>query len=940
MIGLAAERKRNNVLVVVSPNDGFEFDINEDLLNVNMINLGDFCEIKVNNNTPESFVRKTPAEFSDLNVESDEKEGTVKVFGVVGVLTSKLALFYQTKEFGDVPCKDENPGEVGTKHSLVISRLPENQRTGMYSKYVWQGFSDRKYSEPGTEDGDSQEVTYTDNDEKEDEEPKVSDDEEAERDTVAVASNEVLPKLITGFITGTNPKFDTSYVSCNLTYPGVDGIVYCSKNRRLKVGDWVEVRFTEADFAKFFPSKPTSETPRFTFTHFKKIKRPSNYTVRMTDKGPEVEIKNYELPPGHKTGNDIEDRFLGTISDGQSSISNRHEVVDLIIRRRKPFKTKNKNYTTWFVKSSKKAVVRSDSTDSERSSSSESRQPTQKAPVKKSKAKHERLQTKNNGGGSVVTQHSELPSMGVTGAPPATWNMIPSYNAAIRQIPLNLLPSFSFTTCSPQMPPVFEAKVAADHKSVKKGFDKSTEDKEEFVHKRAVITSVKPSITSKHGKDSSAFLWLLDDHVSSVYYFSSREDTISVGHFFEGVFMHTGKGWECKRYVKSLGKLMDGVAYNDSIELRITVYAYLPASPGRKNAETYHNFIGKIIDKHNQLPGDCSSGVKIRIRLYKDRTTDGTNYCWIVAKKNQSKHIQLITEFYDAWHRDGVRNAVRLRCPRQFGELRGLLDTASAGQISHAYKQKQKLDKDNGVENQKETDIFAWVTAQNGDSFRMVVFPRVEGQKMSDMKKNVTDRNVYEKVEQMEVQRLYIVKLNENGDVIKMYDCPQYFSARSNGEIEFKVVSSDKTLLARNLGIVDPIGMPKWVGKLMFCSDQPISKERVLMKSGFRLLDDKDLFVDDELVSNQGVCFISVGSAEKLPNQNLDEAEKEEQIEQKENRQRQTLFQTRLECTPKDVIFENFKAVCRILEDSGVIEAMEKQSIDTDRLNKLRATSL
>ncbi|EGT42263.1 hypothetical protein CAEBREN_04444, partial [Caenorhabditis brenneri] len=646
-------------------------------------------------------------------------------------------------------------------------------------------------------------------------------------------SNEVLPKLITGFITGTNPKYGMSYVSCNLTYPGVDGIVYCSKNRRLKVGDWVEVRFTEADFAKFFPSKPTFETPRFTFTHFKKIKRPSNYTVRMTEKGPEVEIKNYELPPGHKTGNDIEDRFLGTISDGQSSISNRHEVVDLIIRRRKPFKTKNKNYTTWFVKSSKKAVVRSDSTDSERSSSS--------------------------------------------------------------------------------------------------------------VHKRAVITSVKPSITSKYGKDYSAFLWLLDDHVSSVYYFSSREDTISVGHFFEGVFWHTGKGWECKRYVKSLGKLMDGVVYNDSIELRITVYAYLPASPGRKNAETYHNFIGKIvsgIDKHNQLPGDCSSGVKIRIRLYKDRTTDKTNYCWIVAKKNQSKHIQLITEFYDAWHRDGVRNAVRLRCPRQFGELRGLLDTASAGQISHAYKQKQKLDKDNGVENQKETDIFAWVTAQNGDSFRMVVFPRVEGQKMSDMKKKVTDRNVYEKVEQMEVQRLYIVKLNENGDVIKMYDCPQYFSARSNGEIEFKVVSSDKTLLARNLGIVDPIGMPKWVGKLMFCSDQPISKERVLMKSGFRLLDDKDLFVDDELVSNQGVCFMSVGSAEKLPNQNLDEAEKEEQIEQKENRQRQTLFQTRLECTPKDVIFENFKAVCRILEDSGVIEAMEKQSIDIDRLNKLRATSL
>ena len=122
----------------------------------------------------------------------------------------------------------------------------------------------------------------------------------------------------------------------------------------------------------------------------------------------------------------------------------------------------------------------------------------------------------------------------------------------------------------------------------------------------------------------------------------------------------------------------------------------------------------------------------------------------------------------------------------------------------------------------------------------------------------------FRKVARMRVNRLYRVLLDDNGEVTQMLDCPQYFYADKTGEIEFKFISSDQTLLTNNVALVDPIGMPKWLGKLMFCNpESPITKRKVIMKGMFRLLDDKDIFVNDEIVSDKGVCFVNTGSVEK-----------------------------------------------------------------------------
>lgn len=874
MIGIAAQRKPNGDLVIISPNEGFEFEIDENKLNINMINLGNFCEIQVENNAPKSFSLKTPTEFDNLVVEADEKAGFVQIFGAVGVLTNKLVHFYRTKEFGDVACKEENPGEIGTKYKLIVSRLPEDERTGMYSKYMWQGVSDGELTKFDRKSQNSVAVLSSDEYE---EDCDVSDEEKGDP---RVSKMDALPKSIVGFITGQNPKYlKQFYVACNLSYPGADGKAFCS-TQKLKVGDWVEVRFTESDFADFFPPTPLVKTKRFeSFGLFKKICEPANYSVKLTDHGLEVRIKDFEVPNGHKKGNNIEDRFLGTISDGKMMISGKHSLVDLVIRRRKCFVTKNGSLTTWFVKESKEASI-SQGEDSEKSSSVESAEPS-----KPKKEFHYRK-----------TDHE----------------LVSKYQNVGRR----------------------------DHKV---GFLETSGNvkKVALTPLRAVVTSVKPNNKERNGNDSAAYLWLLGEYVPSIYYFSSKRSVISPGHFFEGMFCENHGRWECKTYVKSLGRLMDGVVYHGSIELRITVYQYLHRSPPQRlDPETYHILIGKIVDKYGYLPENCKSGVKIGIQL--KRLTERDEFCWVVCKKLQSKHIQLLTAFHEAWHKKGVRDAIRIHCPVQFVELRNDLDNPLEGEISHAHRQWRTQNKENTKECQETSGStkFAWVTVQDGDFIRMVVFPRAEGQKMSEMRRHVTDSKVYKNVKHMEVQKLYRVKMNDSGEIIKIFDCPQYFSAKSNGEIQFKLVCCDQTLLARNVGLVEPISMPKWVGKLMFYSEKPISKKKVLMQASFKLLDDKDLFVDDEIVSSQGVCFMSIGTEEKLSNQDLGSITPENHTGRKENNSRQSDFQTRLEARPKDIIHEKFRAACKTLDNPKVIEAMKQQNVDTDKLNELKSNGL
>lgn len=62
--------------------------------------------------------------------------------------------------------------------------------------------------------------------------------------------------------------------------------------------------------------------------------------------------------------------------------------------------------------------------------------------------------------------------------------------------------------------------------------------------------------------------------------------------------------------------------------------------------------------------------------------------------------------------------------------------THARNQLSNGRASAETDNKDDGKR-------FGWVTCHDGDFIRMVVFPRIEGQKMSDMKKNITDKNVF-----------------------------------------------------------------------------------------------------------------------------------------------------------------------------------------------------
>ncbi|KAF1757798.1 hypothetical protein GCK72_014255 [Caenorhabditis remanei] len=965
MIGLAAERKSDGNLIVVSPTDGFEFSINEDILNINMIEIGRFCRLDVENNVPTAFTVLENNEIGDLkvNVEKD----SVEVSGITGVLTSKLALFYKTTEFGDIACKDVTAGNVGATYKLIISRLPEDQRTGMYSKFVWQGISDGMLEGSKEQKRKSQTKNPS---------LKKGDTNKKEKEIniengTKKTSQEKLPKYITGLVTGKHPTSNSCYVSCSLSWPGVDGTAWYSKRDQLKIGDWVEIRYSEADFNEYFPPTPTAETPKFIISNYKKIPKPANYSIVATNSGTEVRIKKFQVINDHEKGNDIEDRFLGTISDGKKLVPDGPCAVDVVIKRRKIFKTASENFTTWFVKECKKCVVGSEKTDNERSPSTESRQSRKKTSEKMKKGKDEKNDSKTSDGKGSVQSISTPQCAYPPGMPfgvPMNWpvghpGLVGFVGATGSGLPLGQVsppgyPNYLFPTPLMQpmngIPlPVFPVNPGFSMKNPSTGIDSKTkrsgnvsqmkeeEEEEEKVIKRAVVTSLIPNKKNKYV--SVAYLWLLDDHEQSIFYtpveikYDTNKERAKIypGFFFEGYFEQSEGKWQCKKFKKPLGKLLSGIVNDKSIEFQMTVHQYYPQSQDRLNPETHHVLIGKIIDKLNILPTDCSSGVKICIKMW--NLKERNSWCWVVSKVYQSKHIQLLTEFHEAWHKPGVRDMIGTRCSRAFQSIRNLMDTLSEGKISYAENQ-WKLD---SMKTNVETK-FAWVTVHDSDFVRMIVFPRSEGQGVNKMKQNVTDKTIYEKVARMRVNRLYRVLLDDKGEVTQMLDCPQYFYADKAGEIEFKFISSDQTLLTNNVALVDPIGMPKWLGKLMFCNPEiPITKRKVIMKGMFRLLDDKDIFVNDEIVSDKGVCFVNTGSVEKLPNQNLDEVSHDEDrvFDRKIVKHEQNVFRTRLSHLSNEVVFDQFKQVCSILRNKEVITEMKKQNIDTDSLVKLQSTA-
>ncbi|CAA93451.2 uncharacterized protein CELE_B0001.2 [Caenorhabditis elegans] len=925
MLGLAAQRKSNGKVAVVSPTDGIEFDVNEDILNIHMIFLGDFCQINVENNIPISYSKVEDA-FRSLKTEV--RTDTVEVSGDTGVLTSGLAPFYKTKEFGDVACKGQAPGEAGTNHNIIVSRLPEEQRIGLYSKFVWQGLSDGKIEVISKTAGVLTERKENKSNAKKSE----------------AKSKEEYTKYIIGVVTGKNQRNNAVFVTCNLTYPGTDGII---EKSQLQIGDWVEIRFTKKDFVKYFPSNPTADTPRFNVKHFEKIEKIENYSVTWAGNGPQVKIRNFQFPAGHVQGQSVEDRFLGTIAISKKIVTSESKV-DVLIKHRKLFQAGDGKQATWFFKNvikSEKDSEDSGDSENENSSSTDSRPSKPKKNVENKKSEE-----KINNSSEKKEYSSNVPKINYSHLPepsPMNWQMGPpgimhpmrpiGHFGAIPNPLMYSMPYMSNMAIPPQM--MNRQPVPTNNSEPvihKKGFKPLISTENPLVLKRAVITSLKPN-NGKHlyGKEKIAFLWLLDDHKQSVYYVS-KNDGIEPGHFFNGLFASNGDKWECKKYVKPLGKLMDGIVSNDSIELQLIVETYFPQSGERLNPETYHSFIGKIVDKFNKLPEDCSRGVKISIKMW--NIVERNEWCWIVSKVFQSKHIQLLTEFHQAWNAPGIRKLIKLKCLSLFVTVCELFDTVQDGKMTHARNQLSNGRASAETDNKDDGKRFGWVTCHDGDFIRMVVFPRIEGQKMSDMKKNITDKNVFKNVEKMESRHLYEVILDKDGKVVELFDCPQYFTSNSKGEVEFKVICSDECLLTKNVGLMEPIGAPKWIGKLMLCTeDRPIPKKKILMNATFKLLEDDDLFVDEDLVREESVCFVNIGRGEKMENQDIDEVFKIEKNDS--DRQVNNLFRTKLTCMPSETIYSQFVQVCKILSNEDIVDEMNKRNIDTDLLIKLQSSS-
>ncbi|CAI2350761.1 unnamed protein product [Caenorhabditis sp. 36 PRJEB53466] len=946
MDGIAAQRNANGTISVVSPSDEIEFDINEDIMHIHGIFLGDFLSFEIENNQAVPPFHQTKG-IDGIQVKVENNIAVIS--GLVGTLVNKRALFYDTTEFGRVACRDKEPGEVDQSYNILVSRLPEEHRRGLYSKCVWGGISngivqeetiDEEFLERAcsivldglitgneTETGEKESVEFITASEEENELDEESDVELEEEESEGKGPVEQPTKRVIGFVCKIW-KAEVR-VTCNLTFPGSDGFIKGPERTKLRVGDWVELRFTESEFNHFFPHKPTQKTPFFEVDTFKKIPAPSNYSIHNVNNSVTVTVKKVRLPANHRKGGIIEDRYVGTIADTQQKTRNGGAVVNIVVRRMRVCPGAGGKFAAWCISGLTESADGSSSQDDAESSSAES---TTSGPTTSKRKKSTKKKFRGKMADVKKTPHFEPanPFQRPVLAPYPTMGPFPYHQMfppAVAPAP----PRFFFNSSHPSpslhkqssSKPVIHGQ---GYNSVHGHGFKAVETPKNLVVMRAVVTSV---------KKNAAFLWLLEKHSQSVF-FLTPEIILEPGHFFEGQFSRdeskkSGEGpkWQCQKYLRAMRELIPGSITNGTLEFRITVNTVKHECSFMK-PETYHEYIGPIIDLYQKLPQDCSKGIKITIKL--SRIDEYGQWRWIVAKIFQSKHAQLLTEFFPVWHTPGIRALLNEKCDHQFVNLKGLLDMEPGDQVRSSQVKAGSAPANQVEKKEEETEQgkFAWVTSITENSVKVIVFPRVKKQTMRDMIKEITDKNVYKTVDQMNVHKLYKVEIDENGAVTEMSDCEQSFAADKEGRIEFKFSSSQKDYrITRNVALVNPIGAPAWIGKLMFAyPGKPIPKKEIVWKVPFHFLNDEDFLGNRDEVTENGVCFVNTDPPKKLNEKlfDLEESTRTQDADPFES------FQKRLEVLPKEEAYKMFKNVCKILADEGVTKAMKDAGVDTGKL--------
>lgn len=231
---------------------------------------------------------------------------------------------------------------------------------------------------------------------------------------------------------------------------------------------------------------------------------------------------------------------------------------------------------------------------------------------------------------------------------------------------------------------------------------------------------------------------------------------------------------------------------------------------------------------------------------------------------NFQKYVQLLTEFNNAWNAPGISDIILKKFPTRYYVWNKVFGVRIVNRLNSICSGTSNVDRNvvKGREEEDENKNYAWIMENGEDSVRMIVFPRREGKTINTLKVDVT--KISKRSAGITAGRLYEVRLNEKTETIELNDCPQYFSADENRHFVFEFTSTANDRIAKNIAIVEPVGMPKWLGKLMFLlPGQSITKRKTLWRGRFKLLDNKNPFIDCEEASADGVCFINVGEVEK-----------------------------------------------------------------------------
>ncbi|CAB3406436.1 unnamed protein product [Caenorhabditis bovis] len=120
----------------------------------------------------------------------------------------------------------------------------------------------------------------------------------------------------------------------------------------------------------------------------------------------------------------------------------------------------------------------------------------------------------------------------------------------------------------------------------------------------------------------------------SVYYCTN--DELRVGQFFIGKFKYTDR-WRCVKVVTILSNILDVAPLDNGIEVYLTVFQRNVPYDDNEYPMAYDRYIGRITDKFEQLPQDCSKGVRIAVRKMKV----GNEYQWCVYKVMETDFVHV-----------------------------------------------------------------------------------------------------------------------------------------------------------------------------------------------------------------------------------------------------------------------------------------------------------